>query len=102
VSWNQPGELTEQVRSKPNLDKQVQLTEEEEDQDDILMIEGIGIFLPFSQEEAQICVAGEETAEEQSQLTMTVKRKLSQTFETAQADEGKNERSEERLNDFSQ
>jgi hypothetical protein len=34
---------------------------------------------------------------------MTVKRKLEQTFETAQADEGKeNEHSEEWLNDFSQ
>jgi hypothetical protein len=36
-----------------NLDQQVQLTEEE-DQDDILMIGGIGIFLPCAQEEAEI------------------------------------------------
>jgi hypothetical protein len=68
----------------------------------LLMIGGIGIFLPLAQGEAEICVAGAGTAEEQSQLTMNVKRKLEQTFETAQADEGKNERFEERLNDFSQ
>jgi hypothetical protein len=49
VSWNQLGELT-------NLDQQVQLTEEE-DQNDILMIGGIGVFLPCAQEEAEICVA---------------------------------------------
>jgi hypothetical protein len=69
------------------LDQQVQLTEVK-DQDDILMIGGIGIFLPCAQEEAEICVADGATAE-QSQLTMTVKRKLEQTFETAQADEGR-------------
>jgi hypothetical protein len=52
VSWNQPGEMTKQVISEPNFDQQVQLTEEEEDQNDILMIGGIGVFLPCAQEEA--------------------------------------------------
>jgi hypothetical protein len=94
VSWNQPGELTEQVSSKMDLDQQVQLTEEEEDHNDILMIGGIGVFLPCAQEEAKICVADGATTE-QSQLTMIVKEELEQTFETAQVDEGKNERSEE-------
>jgi hypothetical protein len=80
----------------------VQLTEVR-DQNDILMIGGIGIFLPCAQDEAEVCVADDtETAAEQSQLTMTMKRKLEQTFETTQADEGKNERSKEWLNDFSQ
>jgi hypothetical protein len=49
VSWNQPEELTEQI----DLDQQVQLTEVK-DQDGILMIGGIGIFLPFAQEEAEV------------------------------------------------
>jgi hypothetical protein len=100
VSWNQPREMTEKVSSKVNRDQQVQLTEVK-DQDDILMIGEIGIFLPCAPEEAEICVADGATAEH-SQLTMTVKRKLKQTFEISQADEGKNERSEERLNDFIQ
>jgi hypothetical protein len=61
------------------------------------------IFLPCAQEEAENCVADVQQQAEQSQLEMTVKRKLEQTFETAQADEGKeNEHSEEWLNDFSQ
>jgi hypothetical protein len=85
------------------LDQQVQLTEVE-DQDDLLMIGGIGIFLPCAQEEAENCVADDTTtAGEQSVVTvMTDKRKLEQTFETAQAEEEKNEHSEEQLNDFSQ
>jgi hypothetical protein len=41
-----------------DLDQHVQLTKEEEDQDNILMIGGIGVFLPFAQEEVEICVAG--------------------------------------------
>jgi hypothetical protein len=45
VSWNQPGELTELVSSKLNSDQQMQLTEVK-DQDDLLMIGGIQIFLP--------------------------------------------------------
>jgi len=102
ISWIQPGQLTEQVISKVNLDQQVQLTEVK-DQDDLLMIGGIGIFLPFTQEEAKISVAyGAATTEEQSQRMMTVKEDLEQTCETAQVDERKNERSEEWLNDFSQ
>jgi hypothetical protein len=32
----------------------------EEDQDDLLMIGGIGVFLPCAQEEAEICVADEQ------------------------------------------
>jgi DNA topoisomerase VI subunit B len=68
------------INSEMNLDQQVQLTEEE-DQDDILMIGGISIFLPFAQEEAENCVADDTTTtEEQSQLMMTVKRKLEQTL----------------------
>jgi hypothetical protein len=92
VSWNQPGELTEQVSSK-NLDQQMQLTEVK--MDDLLMIGGIGIFLPCAQEEAEICVADGATAE-QSQLTMTVKRRIGADFETAQADEGRMSSSETR------
>jgi hypothetical protein len=61
VSWNQPKELTEQVSSKIDLDQHVQLTEEE-DLRDLLMIGGIQIFLPFSQEEAEVCVMDGATA----------------------------------------
>jgi hypothetical protein len=103
VSWNQPGELTEQVSSKKNLDQQVQLTEVK-DQDDLLMIGGIGIFLPCAQEEAEICVADGATAE-QSQLTMTVREEeeLEQVFEKLpKQKEERSEHSEECLNDFSQ
>jgi hypothetical protein len=42
------------------------------DQDGILMIGGIEIFLPFSQEEAENSIVDGATAEEQSQLEMTV------------------------------
>jgi hypothetical protein len=56
------------------------------------MIGGIGIFLPSAQEEAENSVAYDTTtAGEQSAIT--IKRKLEQTFETAQEEE--NERSEE-------
>jgi hypothetical protein len=109
VSWNQPGELTEQVSSKIDLDQHVQLTEEEEDQDDILMIGGIGVFLPCAQEEAEVYVADDATTvEEKSQLTMTIREEeeLEQVFETTQAqaevNEEENEHSEECLNIFSQ
>jgi hypothetical protein len=61
MNLDQPGELTEQMRlpeglinSEMNLDQQVQLTKEEEDQDDILMIGGIGVFLPCAQEEESV------------------------------------------------
>jgi hypothetical protein len=87
-----------------NLDQQVQLTEVKEHQDDILMIGGIQLFLPSAQEEAENSVVNAATAGEQSQLMMTVKEEeeLEQAFETAQADERKNECSEEQLNNFSQ
>jgi hypothetical protein len=101
VSWNQPRELTEQVSSKKNLDQQMQLTEEE-DQDDLLMIGGIGVFLPCAQEEAKICVADGATAE-QSPLTMTGKEEeeLEQNLEASQADEEEDEHSEEWIDIFS-
>jgi hypothetical protein len=57
-----------------SLDQHVQLKKEEEDQDNILMIGGIRVFLPFSQEEVEICVAGVATVEEQS--AETVKEEL--------------------------
>jgi hypothetical protein len=63
VNFDQPEELTEQMRLSKglinleiDLDQQVQL-KEEEDQDNILMIGGIGVFLLLSQEEAEVCVA---------------------------------------------
>jgi hypothetical protein len=88
------------VSSKKNLDQQVQLKKEEENQDDILMIGGIGIFIPCAQEEAEIGVTDDATTK-QSQLMMTVKKELEQTLEAAQEEEEK-EHSEEWLNDFSQ
>ena len=63
MSWNQPEKLTEQMSSEMSLDQQVQLTKEE-DLRDLLMIGGIGIILPLSPEEAEICVAEAATAEE--------------------------------------
>jgi hypothetical protein len=66
------------------------------------MIGGIGVFLPFSQEEAEVCVAdGAATAEEQSAVTVRKKKELEQTLEAAQADE-EDEHSEEWLITFSQ
>jgi hypothetical protein len=57
VNLDQPEELTEQMRlseglinSEMDLDQWMQLTEEEKLRD-ILMIGGIGVFLPFAQEE---------------------------------------------------
>jgi hypothetical protein len=47
VSFDQPEEMTEQMSSKVSLDQHVQLTEEE-DQDNIMMIGGIGLFLPLA------------------------------------------------------
>jgi hypothetical protein len=79
----------------------VQLTGEE-DQDDLLMIGGIGIFLPCAQEEAENCVAVDKRKLE---LTMTVRKEdeLEQTLGAAQAEEGKeSEHSEECLSIFSQ
>jgi hypothetical protein len=63
MSWNQPEELTEHMRLSEGLinleiklDQHVQLTKEE-DQDNIMMIGGVGVFLPLAQEESEICVA---------------------------------------------
>jgi hypothetical protein len=64
VSWDQPGGMIELVSSKLNLDQQMQLTEVK-DQDDLLMIGGIGIFLPCAQEDAEKCVT-DDAATEQS------------------------------------
>jgi hypothetical protein len=134
MSWNQPEELTEKMRlsvglmnSEMSLDQHVQLTEEEDscgfpshvNEDDdklktctirednlrsLMMIGGIGIFLSFAREEAEICVADAATVEEQS--AVTVKEELEQVFETAQAEaeagDEENEHSEEWLNAFSQ
>jgi hypothetical protein len=115
VNLDQPEKLTEQMRlseglinSDMDLDQRMQLTEEE-DMRNLLMIGGFGIFLPFAQEEANVCVADDAaTKEEQSQLTMTVREEeeLEQVFETAQAqaelDEEDDDHSEEWLNIFIQ
>jgi hypothetical protein len=112
VNLDQLEELTKQMRLSEGLinsgmevDKQEKLIEVE-DQDNLMMIGGIEIFLSLAREEAKICVAGATTVEEQSQLTMTVRKEeeLEQTLEAAQAeaDEEENERSEEWLNNFSQ
>jgi hypothetical protein len=64
----------------------MQLTEEE-DQNDILMIGGISIFLPFAQRRQKIVLQMVQTTEEQSQLMMTVKEeRIGADFETAQAE----------------
>jgi hypothetical protein len=105
VSWNQPEELTEQMSSKEvSLDQQVQLTEEE-DQNDILMIGGISIFLPFAQEEAENCVADGATTEQGTVTTgddCQKERNWSRHLRLPKQDEKENEHSEEWLNDFSQ
>jgi hypothetical protein len=69
VNLDQPEELTEHMRlseglinSEVSLDQHVQLTKEE-DQDNIMMIGGIRIFLPCAQEEAEICVVDGAPAE---------------------------------------
>jgi hypothetical protein len=70
INLDQPKKLIEKMRLSEGLinlevekDQQVQLTKEEEDQDDHLMIGGIGIFLPFAQEEAEIGVVEGATIE---------------------------------------
>jgi hypothetical protein len=66
------------------------------------MIGGIQVFLPFAQEETENYVVDDTTAEEQSQLEMTVKEEeLEQTLGAAQEDE-ENEHSVECLDTFSQ
>jgi hypothetical protein len=85
VSLNQPKELTE-----------------EEDWRNLLMIGGTSIFLPFSQEEVETCIAdvGAETTEE-GQPAETIKEELEQVFETTHV-EKEDKHSEEWLNIFSQ
>jgi hypothetical protein len=98
VSWNQPEEVTEQVSSEMDLDQHVQLTEEE-DQRNLLMIGGIEVFLPLTQEEAETCIVDVATTE--GQLAETVAEGLEKMSEATQAGE-ENEHSEEWLNIFSQ
>jgi hypothetical protein len=88
------------INSEMDLDQQMQLTEEK-DQDNILMIGGIGVFLPFAQEEGDICVADVATIE--GQLAKTLKEVLEQISEAAQGEaEEDDEHFEEWLNIFSQ
>jgi hypothetical protein len=85
-----------------NLDQQEQLTEDDNLRS-LMMIGGIGLFLPFAEKEAEICVAyGATTTEEQS--AETVREELEQVFETTQVEEAEeeNEHSEECPNAFSQ
>jgi hypothetical protein len=61
---------------------------EEEDLRNLLMIGGIQIFLPFAQEEAEICVADVEAATaEAGQPVETVREELEKTLEAAQEEE---------------
>jgi hypothetical protein len=77
----------------------MQLTEENLSR---VMIGGISIFLPSVQEEAESCIAGAATTEEQSPLMMTVEEELEQTLKSAQVEiEEENEHSVEWLNAFS-
>jgi hypothetical protein len=106
-NFDQPKEMTEHMRlskglinSEIELDQHVQLTEEEELRD-ILTTGGIGVFLPFSQEEAEVFVA-DDTAIAEEQSADIVKEELEKTLEAAQGDEEENEHSEECLNAFSQ
>jgi hypothetical protein len=93
MSWNWHEEMTEKMSSKGSLDQHVQLTKEE-DRDNIMMIGGIGVFLSFSEEEAEVCVAdGAATTVEQTTVTIKREEGLEQTLEVAQA-EGENEHSE--------
>jgi hypothetical protein len=81
------------------MDQQMQLTEE--DQNDVLMIGGIEIFLPFAQEEAEGSVADDTTtAGEQSAMTVRKEEDLEQTLGAAQADLEKSEHPEEGINAF--
>jgi hypothetical protein len=101
VSLNQPEDLIEKMSLELESNQQMQLTKEE-DQRSLLMIGGIGIFLPLSLEEAKVYVADEEETIRERQLAKIVKQELEQVFETAQAEEEENEHSEEWLNTFSQ
>ena len=81
VSFDQPEEMIEQMSSEMILDQQVQLTKEE-DLRDLLMIGGIGIFLPLSLEKAEVCIANVEIVEDQSVVTIR-KEELEKTLEAA-------------------
>jgi hypothetical protein len=75
------------MSSELDLDQQMQLTEEE-DQSSILMIGGIQVFLPFSQEEVEIFIADVEAATtEAGQPAETVREALEQMSEAAQEKE---------------
>jgi hypothetical protein len=84
------------INSEMSLYQQVQLAKEE-DMRNLLMIGGIEILLPLSQEEAEICVVGATTTE--GQLAKTVKEELEQISKVAREKE-ENEHSEEWLNAF--
>jgi len=94
-----------------SLNQHVQLTEEEDlcgflshvNEDDdklktctirednlrsLMMIGGIGIFLSFSREEAEICVVDAATTEEQSAVTVREEEELEQTLEADEEDMG--------------
>ena len=108
MNLDQPEELTEKMRLFEGLislelsvDQQMQLTEKE-DQNDILMIGGIKLFLPFAQEEAEGSVADDTTtAGEQSAMTIREEKELKNTLGASQVDE-ENQHSVECLNTFSQ
>jgi hypothetical protein len=63
------------ISSEVSLDQQMQLTKEE-DLRNLLMIRGIGIFLPFSQEEAKVYVADEAAIARERQPAETIKEEL--------------------------
>jgi hypothetical protein len=85
------------MNSELSLDQPEELTEE--DQESILMIGGIQIFLPLSPVEVRACVA--EAAERQPAETVNEEGGLEQMLEASQAEEG-DEHSEEWLKIFSQ
>jgi hypothetical protein len=108
VNFDQPKELTEHMRlfeslinSEMNLDQPEKLIEEDNLRR-FMMIGGIGVFLPFSQEEAEVSVADDAAAaEEQSVMTVREEEGLEQTLEVSQVDE-EDEHSEEWIITFSQ
>jgi hypothetical protein len=74
----------------------------EGDQDGILMIGGISMFLPCAQVEAESCIADDTTtAGEQLAMTVRKEEELEQTLGASQADLEKSEHPEEELNAFS-
>jgi len=60
-----------------DLNQPEQLTKEEEDQNSSVVIGGIQVLLPISQEESEICIADVEAATtRERQLAETVKEEL--------------------------